>query len=61
METFELTERITKDTIKIQALSWVVEDYQHTFYCVNDLGNSIVVKSYSTRYWDLTDRYAEPK
>ena len=61
METFELTERITKDTIKIQALSWKIEDYQHTFYCINDLGNSIVVKSYSTRYWDLTDRYAEPK
>ena len=61
METFELTERITKDTIKIQALSWKIEDYQHTFYCVNDLGNSIVVKSYSTRYWDLTDRYAKLK
>ena len=61
MENFTLTERITKDTIKIQALSWKIEDYQHTFYCVNDLGNSIVVKSYSTRYWDLTDRYAEPK
>lgn len=59
METFILTERITKDSIKIQAISWKIEDYQHTFYCVDEIGNSIVVKSYSTRYYDLTDRYDE--
>ena len=59
METFILTERITKDSIKIQAISWKIEDYQHTFYCVDEMENSIVVKSYSTRYWDLSDRYVE--
>ena len=61
MENFILTERITKDEIKIKAFSWKIEDYQHTFYCVNDMGNSIITKSYSTRYYDLTDRYAESK
>ena len=59
METFILTERITKDSIKIQAISWKIEDYQHTFYCVDEMENSIVVKSYSTRYWDLSDRYVK--
>ena len=59
METFILTERITKDSIKIQAISWKIEDYQHTFYCVDEMENAIVVKSYSTRYWDLSDRYVK--
>jgi len=56
METFELTERITKDRILIKALSWKIEDYQHTFYCDNGF-NQVITRSYSTRYWDLTDRY----
>jgi hypothetical protein len=57
METFEITERITKESIKIQALSWKIEDYQHTFYCVDEMGTKIVMRSYTTRFWDLTDRY----
>tara|TARA_R110002049_G_scaffold70162_1_gene181423 strand:+ start:42 stop:227 length:186 start_codon:yes stop_codon:yes gene_type:complete len=57
MEVFILTERITKEQIRIEAIKWEIENYQHTFYTVNELGNSIVVKSYSTRYFDLTDRY----
>ena len=58
METFELTERITKDRILIKALSWKIEDWQHTFYCDNGFGQ-VIVKSYSTRYYDLTDRYGK--
>ena len=58
METFILTERITKDEIKIVAFSWKIEDYQHTFYGDNGFGQ-VITRSYSTRYWDLTDRYYE--
>ena len=56
METFVLTERITKESIIIKALGWKIEDYQHTFYCDNGYGK-IITKSYTTRFWDLTDRY----
>ena len=59
MEIFVLTERITKESIKIKAISWKIEDYQHTFYCTDDMEQKVVVRSYTTRFWDLTDRYKE--
>ena len=57
MEIFKIKNWSTKEEILIPALSWEIDKYQHMFYCVNDLGNSIVHKSFSTRYGDLTDRY----
>jgi len=57
MEVFILTERITKEQIKIVSLGWKIEDYQHTFYCIDDMKNKIIQRSYTTRFWDLTDRY----
>ena len=59
MEIFKIKNWSTKEEILIPALSWEIDKYQHMFYCVNDLGNSIVHKSFSTRYWDLTDRYED--
>ena len=57
METFILKNWSTKEELKIQAINWEIDKYQHMFYCVNELGNQIIQRSFSTRYWDLTDRY----
>ena len=58
MEVFILKNWSTQEEIKIEAISWSIEAYQHNFFCVDELKNSIVQKSFSTRYWDLRDRYA---
>ena len=60
METYVLTERLTKDQILIKALSWKIEDYQHNFYCDNGFGQ-VITRSYPTRFYNLTDRYNDDK
>tara|TARA_R110000744_G_C18969383_1_gene517899 strand:+ start:41 stop:223 length:183 start_codon:yes stop_codon:yes gene_type:complete len=57
MEIFIIKNWSTKEEVRIEAISWSIEQYQHTFYCVDELESSIVQKSYGTRYWDLTDRF----
>ena len=43
----------TQEQRVIEALSWSIENYQHTFY--QDEKGKIVTQSFSTRYWDLTE------
>tara|TARA_R110002096_G_scaffold217142_1_gene405149 strand:- start:4809 stop:4988 length:180 start_codon:yes stop_codon:yes gene_type:complete len=53
MNKYLLVHWSTKDEVVIEALSWSIENYQHTFY--QDEKGKIVQQSYSCRYWDLVD------
>lgn len=57
MQIFIIKNWSTKEEIRIEAINWDIDKYQHNFYCVNDMKTSIVTQSYSCRYWDLIDRY----
>jgi len=59
MEIFILKNWSTNEQLEIEAINWTIEAYQHQFFCVDEMENSIVQKSFSTRYWDLRDRYAK--
>ena len=61
MEIFIIKNWSTREELEIVAINWEIDKYQHMFYCVNDIGNSIISKSFSTRYWDLLDRYSSKK
>ena len=53
MNRYKIQNWSTKKEVIIQALSWNIENYQHTFY--QDEKGKIVQQSYSTRYWDLVE------
>ena len=53
MNRYKIRNWSTKDEIIIEALSWNIENYQHTFY--QDEKGKIVSQSYSTRYWDIIE------
>jgi hypothetical protein len=53
MNTYTVENWSKGTVIKISALGWNIENYQHTFY--KDDKGKIITQSYSTRYWDITN------
>lgn len=49
MNTYYLRNWSTKEHVVIEAVSWEIENYQHTFY--QNVKNKIITQSYTTRYF----------
>ena len=50
MNRYQLKNWSTKDIIIIDCVAWEIENYQHTFYQLDE-DKKVVTQSYTTRYY----------
>lgn len=53
MNRYYLRNWSNKEEKEIEAIAWEIDNYQHTFYSLND-GEKVITQSYNTRYYTVT-------